>query len=65
MSKYFAQYFLEKGFRVACADSLADLKDGFWINDDLEFTKGSDCRYWIPVSVIKLIEKDTIRKMGH
>lgn len=30
---------------------------GFWINDDLKFTKGTDAKYWIPLSQILYIEK--------
>ncbi len=30
---------------------------GFWIDEDLHFTKGSDCKYWIPPSQILYIEK--------
>lgn len=31
--------------------------DGFWVNGALEYTKGSDCRVWIPPSRIICIEK--------
>lgn len=37
--------------------SIADLKEGFWINDDMEITTGSDNRYWIPGSAIQFVEK--------
>ncbi len=30
---------------------------GFWITDDLKFTKGSDAKYYIPPSQILYIEK--------
>ena len=32
---------------------IGSVKDGFWINDDREYTVGSLCRYWIPPSMIK------------
>lgn len=38
-------------------DGIHAFTDGFWINDDLKFTKGSDCKYWIPPSQILYIEK--------
>jgi hypothetical protein len=44
----------EGNVRVNC---LADVKDGFWINDKGKFTLGSDCKFWIPPSQIKIIEK--------
>ncbi len=36
---------------------LSDLQGGFWINKDYEFTKGSDCKYWIPPHKIEYITK--------
>ena len=39
---------------------IADFKDGFWINEKFEFTKGSDYKYWIPPSKIIYIQKLTI-----
>lgn len=39
------------------ADSLADFKDGFWINADGRFTRGGDAKYWIPPSMIRVIAK--------
>ncbi len=38
-------------------DGLHAFTSGFWINLDLKFTKGSDCKYWIPPSQILYIEK--------
>jgi len=37
--------------------TLSNFKDGFWVNEYLQFTNGSDAKYWIPPSVITLIEK--------
>lgn len=41
------------------AGSLADLKDGFWIDADLHFTKGSGAAFWIPPSQIIYVQKET------
>ncbi len=41
-------------------DGLHAFTSGFWITEELKFTKGSDCKYWIPPSQILYIEK--IRK---
>ncbi len=38
-------------------DGLFAYTNGFWITKDVKFTKGSDCKYWIPPSQIKYIEK--------
>lgn len=36
---------------------LADIKDGFWVNIDLNLTNGSDCRYYVLSNHIYNIEK--------
>ncbi len=47
-----------KPHEVSCKhDGIHAFVDGFWINADLKFTKGSDCKYWIPPSQIYYIEK--------
>ncbi len=38
-------------------DGIHAYTQGFWITQELEFTKGSDCKYWIPPSRILFIEK--------
>ncbi len=38
-------------------DGLHAFTSGFWITEDLKFTKGSDCKFWIPPSQILYIEK--------
>jgi hypothetical protein len=38
-------------------DVLAELKDGFWVNEGGLFTCGGDAAYWVPPSAIRLIEK--------
>ncbi len=46
-------------------DGLFAFSKGFWINDKLQFTKASDCKYWIPPSQILYVEKQEIaRKAG-
>lgn len=37
--------------------TLFDFLEGFWLDSDFEFTKGSDCKYWISPSSIHYIEK--------
>lgn len=41
-------------------DGLGAFKDGFWLNNDLQFTKGSDARYWIPPSKIDYVAIDEV-----
>ena len=60
MSKQYFKAHLIKGttpLDYALADTLCDLKDGFWINMKFEFTRVSDSRHWIPPSRILYIEK--------
>jgi hypothetical protein len=55
--------FLFKGevHSVRSEEGIAAFKDGFWITADLKYTKGSDCRYWIPPTVIEYVAKDSVR----
>ncbi len=41
-------------------EGLYNFCGGFWIDKDLKFTKGSECKYWIPPSQILYIEKITL-----
>ena len=50
--------FKRRTYRVRSEGGLVDFKDGFWINDEWEFTKGVDARYWIPPSKILYVAKD-------
>ena len=43
--------------------SILDFKDGFWLNDNYEFTKGSDAETWMPPSSIIRIRKE--KKLIH
>lgn len=63
---YRAQYRLgiDGEFRDDKADALADLKDGFWVNEEMKFTKGSDARYWIPPAMLIVIVKEHAMKGG-
>lgn len=44
--------------RVDSTKGIDAFRDGFWINSDMEYTVGSDCKYWIPPHAIKFIEKE-------
>jgi hypothetical protein len=44
---------------VLSDQGIVDFQYGFWINDKLKLTKGSDCKFWIAPSQILLIEKIT------
>lgn len=44
--------------KYAIVPSIMDVKDGFWVNDDLKYTTASDNRYWIPPSQILCVRKD-------
>ena len=39
------------------AESIGQVSSGFWINDQFLLTTGSDCKWWIPPSSIKIVEK--------
>ncbi len=38
-------------------DGIHAFVGGFWITEEKKFTKGSDCKYWIPPSQILYVEK--------
>ena len=44
-------------------DSIYDFKDGFWIDGEGKFTKGSDCKYWIPPARIYYIERREVEEV--
>jgi hypothetical protein len=68
MSNYRIEFNMGVKFysRIDCIEvtdtPLCDIKDGFWINQDLKFTKGADARYWIPPHAILYIAKDAERQ---
>ena len=48
-----------RSHEVTCSDDgIYNFADGFWINEELKFTKGSDCKYWIPPSQILYVVKE-------
>ena len=49
--------FLGMGYTCYSDGGIADFKDGFWVNDKFEFTKSSDCKYWVPPGKISYIAK--------
>ena len=42
---------------MVLAPSIADIKDGFWVNKHNEFTKGSDCYKWVPPAQVVMVIK--------
>lgn len=40
-----------------CVGSLDDIANGFWVNRDCEFTKGSDAKFFIFPHMITHLEK--------
>lgn len=44
---------------VESKEGVSDFVDGFWINSDYEFTRGSDALYWIPPCRLLHVEKWT------
>ncbi len=42
---------------VESEEGIRRFDSGFWITGTMELTKASDCKYWIPPSQIKYIEK--------
>jgi len=45
--------------KYVTADQFDRFTEGFWLNEDMEYTWGSDARYWIPPGRILFIEKVT------
>lgn len=55
---YVCEFRMDTAYMFVEGDSIADFKDGFWVNDKYEFTKGSDCNFWMPPSSIIRISKE-------
>jgi len=36
---------------------IADAKEGFWINNNKQHTRGSDSEIWVSPSIIKYVQK--------
>lgn len=45
---------------VETQEGIHAYSQGFWINEEFEYTKASDCKYWIPPSQILHVEKDVV-----
>lgn len=60
-TRYRCEFTFHNDDRYVCADSLAELKDGFWITAEYGYTKGDKARYWIPPSAISYIAKDQVQ----
>lgn len=45
---------------VKSGAGIASFENGFWVNDDYQFTQGSDAKYWIPPARILYVWKDTV-----
>lgn len=57
MYKYEVKFDFEGSQQWTYADSLIDLKDGFWINESNHFSRNNDNVVWIPPSRIIFIRK--------
>ena len=45
----------EVGIRIP---HISVAKEGFWVNQKLEFTQGSDALWWIPPSAVVCVRKN-------
>lgn len=59
---YRCEFIFKEEICVVYSQFLEDFKDGFWLNDDRNFTKGSDARYWIPPHSIEYVAKDVMNR---
>jgi hypothetical protein len=56
--RYKCEFFYGGGRRLSVySDCIAELKGGFWLNNNLQFTRGNDGMIWIPPSRIIFITK--------
>lgn len=59
-TKYLCKFrFLEVVYTIELPENrgIGDLKEGFWVNADLEWCVASKVKYWIPLSCILLVTK--------
>ena len=61
-SRYRCEFLFHNGVEprrliIDTTNGLAAFREGFWINEKLEYSIGSDVRYWIPSHHILYIEK--------
>jgi hypothetical protein len=50
-------------YQFAYSRPLVDFINGFWVNEDYQYTNGSDCKYYILPHMIVSIEKLTEGEM--
>ena len=60
---YVCEFRIDTAYMHVEGDSIADFKDGFWLNNNYEFTKGADAVTWMPPSSIIRISKE--KKLIH
>lgn len=56
---YVCFYELDGVEQDTAAERLDVFKEGFWINNDFDYTNGSDAKYWIPPGRIHYVTKAT------
>ncbi len=54
--QYACNFNFDETNHFVIGDSIEDFKEGFWVDVDLQFTKGTNRKYWIPPSKIIFIE---------
>lgn len=60
MSKYYIDYLCQELDDSLTATSTQDMRDvigGFWVDDNGDLTKTSDCKFYIMPHMISCIEK--------
>lgn len=60
--RYIARFCLDD---IACqceVPCVADIKLGFWINENMEFTQGEDAAWWIPPGQLIYVFKERIQQ---
>ena len=64
MTMYYVEFIFERKVKIASwSNGISGVKDGFWLDEDLNISTDENGKYWIPVSQIILIEKDTMHKL--
>lgn len=60
MTKYLCKFKLNGTlYETTSEKGIAVFQDGFWIDEDFEYTVGSNCKMWIPPHKIECIIKIT------
>ncbi len=55
---YVCEFRMDTAYMFVEGVCLADFKEGFWIDEDYKFTKGDDCRFWMPPTSIIRVTKE-------